>query len=466
MSLPTAKLSQLSLGKMPTTRAQSSQISQTGQDLAEDESSDSEAGASGGASEAETPEILYDKRELSQGASDRLEAAFDARFAVEYCGERTDSSGRGTYIVFHMAETLGHLVRIGASGGTYNNVECSNCNEPQPCRHVFWLLDQINRHTLTDTQKSGPVVLSKHGYPSELPGPFERIAEIGLEKLAERTKWEVRPAHYTEPSREAKAAEIREMMAALSPRIAEEYRPDIFNNLLVDQSFDGAIAQRDLAALVARLLMVDHDMFHHFRALVSPNHCATDFFIKMRDRVDAVFSRNAKYLGSGRPEDSNEICDIPWCARNLIDIVGAVRNKILKSTLGRPAKAEAAELLVYILGEVVDRNGDAYSGRIWDKTPQRRMPDKEKNLFHRLTVSPARSAEPPFIQYELNFLTDASQHLADRLEEIVEHMAQGGAPSGYAGKFRELISRMKRGDLPSGPKRSGPEMGGDPKRMK
>lgn len=441
-------------------------MSQTGQDVAEDDSSGSEAGASAAASEAEAPEIMYDKRELSQGASDRLEAAFDGRFAVEYCGERTDSSGRGRYIVFHMAETFGHLVRIGASGGNYNNVECSNCNELQPCRHVFWLLDQINKHTLTDAQKSGPVVLSKHGYPSELPGPFERISEIGVEKLAGRAKWEVRPAHYTEPSREAKAAEIRDMMAALSPRIAEEYRPDIFNNLLVDQSFDGALAQRDLPALLARFLMVDHDMFHHFRALVSPNHCATDFFIKMRERVVTVLTRNAKYLQTGRPEDSNEICDIPWCARNLTNIVGAIRNKILKSTLGKPAKAEAASLLVYILGEVVDRNGDAYAGRIWDKTPQRRMPDKEKNLFHRLTVSPARLADPPFIQYELNFLTDASQLLTLRLEEIVEQMAQGGAPSVYAGKFRELISRMKRGDLPGGPKRSGPEMGGDPKRMK
>ena len=466
MSLPTAKLGQLSLGKMPTTRAQSSQLSQIGQDIAENDSSGSDVDASAAASETEAPEIMYDKRELSQSASDRLEAAFDGRFAVEYCGERSDSDGRGRYIVFHMAETLGHLVRIGSSGGNYNNVECSNCNEPQPCRHVFWLLDQINKHTLTDAQKSGPVVLSKHGYPSELPGPFERIAEMGVEKLAERAKWEVRPAHYTEPSREAKAAEIREMMAALSPRIAEDYRPDIFTNLLVDPSFDGALAQRDLAALVARLLMIDHDMFHHFRALVSPNHCATDFFMKMRERVDTVFIRNANYLRTGRPEDSNEICDIPWCARSLTDIVGAIRNKILKSTLGKPAKAEAAELLVYILGEVVDRNGDAYVGRIWDKTPQRRMPDKEKNLFHRLTVSPARSADPPFIQYELNFLTDASQHLADRLEEIVEQMTQGGAPSVYTSKFRQLISRMKRGDLPSGPKRSGPEMGGDSKRMK
>lgn len=432
-------------------------MSQTGRDIAEDDSSGSEAMA---------PDIMYDQGNLSPGAKERLEAAFEGRFEVVYCHERTDAPGRGKYLVFGMAETVGHLVRIGTPGGNYNNVECSNCNEPQPCHHVFWLLDQINRHTLNDEQKRGPLVLSKRGYPAELPGPFERVSEIGLEELAERAHWEIRPADYTEPNIEVKAQEIREMMAALSPHLAEEYRPDILNNLLVDQSFDSALAQRDLEAFVARSLIVDQDMFHHFRALLSPNYCAADFFRKMRERADDALMSNAKYLQTGRPGDNNEICDIPWCARKLTDIVSAIRTKIFKFTLGKPAKAEAAETLVHILSEVVDRNGDAYVGRIWDKDPHRKMPDKDKNLFHRLTVSPARSADPPFIQYELNYLTDASQHLADRLEEIVEQMAQGGAPSVYAGKFRELISRMKRGDMPSGPKRSGSEMGGDPKRMK
>jgi hypothetical protein len=457
MSFPTAKLSQLSIGNMPTTRAQSSQMSQAGQDIAEDESSSSEAWA---------PDIKYDQENLSPGAKERLEAAFDGRFEVEYCGERTDSLGRGKYIVFHMAETVGHLVRIGTPGGNYNNVECSNCNEPQPCHHVFWLLDQINRHTLTDDQKGVPLVLSKRGYPSELPGPFERVTEIGLEELANRAHWEIRPADYTGPNFLAKVNEVREMMAALSPHLAEEYRPDIFNNLSIDQSFDSALAQRDLDAFVAKSLMVDQDMFHHFRALLSPSYCAADFFRKMRERADEAFDRNAQYLTKGRPGENNEVCDIPWLARSLTDIVSAIRSKIFGFTLGKPAKAAAAETLVHILKEVVDRNGDAYAGRIWDKTPQRKMPDKDKNLFHRLAVTPARSADPPFIQYELNYLTDASQHLADHLEGIVEEMAQGGAPSLYASKFRELIARMKRGDLPSGPKRPGPEMGGDPKRMK
>lgn len=457
MSLPTAKLGQLSIGNMPTTRAQSSQIPQTGQDIADDDSSSSEAGIS---------EITYDRRELSPGAKDRFEAAFDGRFIVEYCGERTESAGRGKYIAFHMGETVGHLIRIGAPGGNYNNVECSNCNEPQPCRHVFWLLDQINKHTLTDDQKRSPLLLSKHGYPSNFPGPFERISDTGLETLAERASWEVRPAHYTGPNRELRVEEIREIMAVLSPHISDEYRPDIFNNLLAHQSFESALAQRDLEAFVARSLMVANDLFRHFRAFVSPNHCATDFFRKMRERADEALARHSKYLLTGRPGPNNEICDIKWCAVTLTDIVGSIRTKILKSTLGRPPKAEAAETLVHILGEVVDRNGDAYSGRIWDKSPQRKMPDKDKNLFHRLTVSVARSSDPPFIQYELNYLADASQHVVDRLEEIVEQMAQGGAPSAYAAKFRELISRIKRADLQSGPKRPAPEMGSDPKRMK
>jgi hypothetical protein len=433
-------------------------MSQTSQDIAEDDSS---------SSEAETLKIPYNQGHLSPGARDRLEAAFDGRFCVEYCGERTDAT-RGKYFVFHMAETVGHLVRIGTLGGIYSNVECSNCSEPQPCRHCFWLLDQINKHTLTDEQKRGPLVLLNQGYPSELPGPFERVTEIGLEELANRAHWEIRPADYTGPNLDAKSKEIREIMAAFSPRLAEEYRPDIFNNhLSVDQSLDIALAQRDLEAFVARSLMLDHNLFRHFQAIVSLNYCAAEFFRKMKERADDALLHKANYLLTGRPRDNNEICDIPWCARALTDIVIAIRSKILGSTLGKPAKAEAAETLVHILDTVVACNSDAYVGRIWDKTPKQKMPDKDKNLFHLLTVSPAlHSLAPPFIQYELNYLTDASQHLANRLEEIVQRMAQGGAASVYTGKFRELISRMKRVDLPSGPKRPGPEMGGDSKRMK
>lgn len=393
MSLPTAKFSELSIGKMPTTRAQSSRLSQSGHETADYDDSSDEADTT------ERPEapsnLLYDQRDLSPGTKERLDAAFEGRFVVESCGERSVSSGQGKYYAFQLAETVAYSVRIGAPGSNYSNVECSNCNEPQPCRHVFWLLDQINKHTLTTAQKRGSLTLSARGYPSEVPEPFERISKIGIEELAELANWEVRSEPYNEPDQETKAEEIREILAVLSPRTADEYRPDIFDHLTVDQSFTPALARRDLASLVAKSLMVNPDMFHHFRAIVSPNYCAADFFRKMREKADEVLAQMNKYIETGVTEDGNEVYDIPWCARTLTNIVQAIRAKVLKSPLGKPAKAEAGSALVRILSEVVARNGDAYEGRVWEKTPQRKMPDKDRNLFYRLIVSPTRSADPP-----------------------------------------------------------------------
>ena len=252
MSFPTAKFSKLSIGKMPTTRAQSSRMSQSGQDTAEYEGSSDEGDApEEPEEEPEAPSnLVYDRGDLSPGTRERLEAAFEGRYVVEYCSERSESGVK--YYVFQMAETAPHSVRIRVPGTNYSNVECSNCNEPQPCRHVFWLLDQINKHTLSDAQKQGPLTLSPRGYPTEVPEPYVRISQVGIQELAEHASWEVRPEHYNEPDQESKAEEIREILAALSPTTADEYRPDIFDHLIIDQSFESSLARRDLPSLLAK----------------------------------------------------------------------------------------------------------------------------------------------------------------------------------------------------------------------
>jgi hypothetical protein len=466
MSFPTDQFGKLTLGNMPTTRAQSSRMSQAtrGTDEPDSDSEDDSPKA--------PSQLIYVDRDLSPGAKERLERAFFGRFSIEVCDSKTDAEPRrGQYFVFQLGETTNHTVRIRVPAENYNNIECSNCNEPQPCRHVFWLLDQINKYTLTNAEKRGRLTLSKRGYPSELPGPFERISRIGIDELAKKAQWK---------TQESRAAEIQEMLAALSPKTAEKFRPDIFDRLSEDQSFDAAsfepaLARRDLTAFVARSLMVNQDMFRDFRAVITPSHCAADFFRKMREEADASVSHMAKYLGTGVIEENSFVPDIPWCARRLIEIVASIRSKVFDAYLSKTAKAEAANTLVHILNEVVNRNEDAYAGRVWEGRPERKIPDREKNLFHRVIVSPVRTADDPFIIDVLSYLTDTSQHLVDRMEvigevlermEVIgEQMPKGGAPSTYTAKFRELILRMKR-DLASGPKRPGDEMQSDSKRMK
>src|SRR5271169_5615232 len=120
MSLPTAKFSKLSIGKMPTTRAQSSRLFQ---DPAEEDNSDSDTEL------IEAPSKLsYDRRDLSPAANKRLDAAFEGHFIVNHCTEH-DIAGLNKYYAFQIAETTAYSVRIGAPGTKYSNAECFNCNE-------------------------------------------------------------------------------------------------------------------------------------------------------------------------------------------------------------------------------------------------------------------------------------------------------------------------------------------------
>jgi hypothetical protein len=480
MSPPTSKFSKLSIGKMPTTRGQSSRISQ-----AEPDTSDSEDSVSDSENETEpepeTPsKLIYDKRELSPAAIARLNEAFRGRFNVDYCGERHDGLEPGTYFAFQVAETVEYAVRIGAPGSTYQDPKCSKCNDTQPCRHIFWLLDQIAKCTVPENQKAVPLTLSDRGYPTELPHPFNRISNIGIEELAERMHWEVRSVTYSEPDLGKRAQEIRDILAFLSPVTADEYKLEIFSHLHEEgHSDENIVKPRDLQGTLARMLMAKPILFHSFRSLIPADHCASDFFQKMREKAEEAIINMDYYLRTGIVGDNNEAYDVPWCARTLTNIV-AVINKALfnpkpRGTLGRAAKEQAAIALVWVLGEVARRDVDVYAGPQWANSPQRRLPNRDRNLFERLIVHPSRSTEPPFIINELkNIEPGAAQTLVDRMDEINEILPRGGAPKDYLTKFRELIAHFKAAEPwptteagPSGAKRAGSGPGGrDSKRMK
>jgi hypothetical protein len=480
MSLPTSKFSKLSLGKMPITRAQGSKISQADPDTSDsdDSVSDSENEIE---PEPETPsKLTYDKRELSPAAIDRLHEAFRGRFNVDYCGERHDGLEPGTYFAFQVAETVEYAVRIGAPGSTYQNPKCSKCNDTQPCRHIFWLLDQIAKCTVTEGQRSAPLTMMNRGYPSELPHPFDRISNIGIEELAERMHWDVRPVTYSEPDLVKRAQEIRDILAFLSPVTAEEYMPKLFEYLHEEDYSDKNIVRpRDLESTLASMLMAKPSLFQCFRSLISPDHCASDFFQKMREKAEKAMLDMDYYLQTGISVDNHEVHDIPWCARTLINVVASINKALFnpkpRGTLGRAAKEQAAIALVWILGEVANRDVDVYAGAQWANSPQRRLPNRDRNLFERLIVHPSRSTEPPFIINELkNIEPKAAQSQVERMDEINEILPRGGAPKDYLTKFRELIVHFKTAEPwpnteagPSGAKRAGSGPAGrDSKRMK
>lgn len=477
---PTSEFSKLSIGKMPTTSAQSSRIPQVDPDTSDSgeylSSSEDEPEP-----EPEAPSRLtYDKRDLSLAAIDRLHEAFRGRFNVDYCGQRHDGLEPGTYFAFQVAETVEYAVRIGAPGSTYQNPKCSKCGDDKPCRHIFWLLDQIAKGTAAENQSAMPLTMSNRGYPDELPHPFVRVSNIGIEELAERMCWEVISTTYSDLDLTRRAQEIRDILAFLSPVTAEEYMPELFSHLHEEDTSDENIVKpRDLQTTLARMLIAKPTLFHSFRSLISTDNRASDFFKKMRERAEKAMLSMDYYVRTGVATNGQVICDVPWCAGTLVNIVASINKTLFNSkprgTLGRAAKEQAAIALVWILGEVANRDVDVYAGPQWANSPKRRLPNRDRNLFERLIVHPSRSTEPPFIISELkNIEPNAAQSLVDQMDEINEILPRGGAPKDYLTKFRDLISRFKAAEPwqtteagPSGAKRAGSGSAGrDSKRMK
>lgn len=447
---------------MPTTRAQSTAVSQSGQQQTSDDEFDSETELSG---------LEYDTRQLTPRSKQRFDDAHEGHFEVAQCGERTEDGlgGAGSYYVFEVAETTRYSIRIQEPGQKFGHLPCSPCNQdPGVCRHVFWLTDQIARHTLSDAEKENNLTLTNLGYPSRVPDPYQQISSIGIEKLAEEANWQITRMFEEDHdlNRRRRAAEIREIMAALSPfDVASDYRPDIFDELQEKETFEQSLVDRDLEATLARILMTKNDMFSYFRRLISTNHCASDFFLKMKQKAERTFEEMDHYFAVGASSDLAEPHDVAWCADQLTKIVASIRNQLENLTLRRDSKDKAAQALIYILGEVTNRDKNSYAGPVWQHSPQRRLPERERNLYHRLINAPDRTTGSSFILSDLDPIDASAAHFSvTELEEIFDDMT--AAPTAYKKKFRELINRWKSVAGPSGQKRPGEAAGSSPKRMK
>jgi hypothetical protein len=444
---------------MPTTRAQSTALSQIGRpDSAEEES----------IAETELSGLDYDIGQLTPGSTERFHASQKADYKVVSCAE--DDGDDGNFFIFEIAETNTYTVRIQEPGKKYGSLPClpihegNNGVEDSACIHVFWLTDQIARHTLTGEEKDDTLTLTKLGYPSDIPHPYEQISARGIETLADEANWKIIKYKDDEDDyhRKIRANVIKEMMASLSSsELANEYRTDVFDKLANEETTEHLLVKRDLEATLAKILMERDDIYYQFRRIVSTDHRASDFFEKMRERAENTLTEMDKFFENGELGRMREAHDVVWCAQLLTNIVASIKERLLGLALGPDVKDTAAKSLVYILGEVVRRDIDSYRTPIWRNSPKRRLPENERNLYHRLINSRTGRS---FILSELDLIEpSAGQYSVTELERIFETMT--AAPSEYMHSFRNIISRWKSFDGPSGQKRQpGEAAGSSPKR--
>ena len=353
------------------------------------------------------------------------------------------------------AEVVRYGVRVKPSSTALPQCSC-NPDSEGICRHVQWLLDQLERADVATVEGT-------------VPDYYGQITSIGLDNICESLHWELRKGTESDEEETAwqlkkdyraspqglstrgmvkeRLKDIRDILATLSPDNSADHRKDFLEGV-DDITMDDILVLHDLGATVSRLLLHDDDLFYQFKALVPHNTRASDYFRKMDSKAHAACRLLDDYVLNGPAAGQY---DLIWCAQELVDIVESIRlNVTERQPLNSSSREAAAKSLVSILMEVVkNRNTDVYQD---DRLPRRRQhgePHIDRNLYQRLigSPSPQNPAGSAFVVKALQDLPEAQLFIEDleEISSILETIGWGPAPKAYREKLTAFIAQLKGG---------------------
>ncbi|WYZ34427.1 hypothetical protein EsH8_I_000703 [Colletotrichum jinshuiense] len=487
---PVSKFRELSLGRMPpTTRSQAHRQSP---DVTSDydSSSDPDSDSDSSLIDDDDPSVVrspsklaYRVDRLSAEARLRVREAFKdpPRLSLQHCRLRDD------VYAFQMTELVPRSIRIGSASSPFATPRCS-CREQQkkngpPCRHLFWLLDQLVRQTMYDHDPTSPLTMTPDGFPEEIGDPFTDISAFHLDVLADGLHCDVFNLGSEEDSEDSgseekrpnphRVQEIREMLSAVvsSTTSPDDYRPDLFSD--PPDTGKKPVKRHDLEGTIFRMLLANNDFFHYFLSQMRTTDPINDPFRKLSQRVDRVLLELDAYASSpSAPADSSieGPRDVAWAARHITGVVGLIRTAIFKRDrpLEHWERTSAARTLVHILAAVVERNrdfvrgGGSLRGAATTTGTGAETSRRDRNIYLRLVGD----RDEDFVLGVLNLLPpDAAAQFLHNLEVIQDQLGVNGAPASYVEKFRSLMARLRRagggasGSAGAGSKRHGQGQG-------
>ncbi|KAM0342732.1 hypothetical protein ACHAPU_009224 [Fusarium lateritium] len=450
MSSPSSLFNRLSLMSMsPETRSRTrAQSHIEGAEQPHHDESSSE-------SESNTSEYEDDGSEFDQNEPSVIRSPTKLAYLVDHLPENTQSMVRDTFkeppkialekcrriddtYAFQMTELVTRSIRIRAPEDGTSKLSCSCQNDGQPCRHLLWLLDQIIKQTLYETDIGKPLKMNSAGYAEELGDPFQNISKYRLDVLADGLHCHlVTPdSEYNNEPDTFRAQEAREILTSVYDIDPSEFRPDILNHLSLGKKI---IKRNDLEQTIFRMLLDNHHFFNYFCSLSRPSDFVRDPFYKLTQRIDRV----VRDLDTAGPSPNSESPrGVPWAASHIVGCVNRMRHEIYtrESPLTAREALSAARGLTHILNLVVSRNKDQGS---------KRASRVDRNLYLRLIGD----RDQNFILNTLNLIPEAASQFLHNLETSLEQIEIYGAPAGYVQRFRAMLRRLRTSSTGSGLKR-------------
>lgn len=499
----TSHFSRLSLGSMvPTTRSRRQQLASPGESeiftsfgMASDPSSDAEESDALMEGDDDDDEdtrtvlsspyskISYDISNLDQDTQSEVRQLFRETPASEppplvlqWCQFNQDQEDSQFY-AFQLHEVVPRSIRIGSPTSKYHQARC-NCmgDSPKPCKHLIYLLDQLNSITGDKVLDEPVQTLRPDGAPIQMDQPFEKIANFHLDLLASNLHCDVGSPESQATINPVRLEETRELLAAVGNSDADDYavkhfRPDIF-----EQDRDLLLQQHDiltddgLTKTVAKMLMTNNDFFAYFLKLLGPASRARDCFRNIQRHIDRVLRELDAYYQQHTTTSSEQQetlaahsaaegpRDVVWAASHILRAVSTIQY-LLQNREDAPSPAErasAARTLVRILHTVVfDWNRDITSSTSAAVTTTTTTAGSSStplaaavpgsihtNLYLHLMNTQTTPTSKSFILDSLANLPEQNQWI-ETLEEIETKLTTYAPPPTYMMRLRNLITLMR-----------------------
>ncbi|KAM3480993.1 hypothetical protein MY8738_004684 [Beauveria namnaoensis] len=416
--------------------------------------------------------LVYNLDALPEKTKSTVRDAFNEppAMVVQHCRQVGDT------FAFQMSEVVTRSVRIRAPSSGKARLSCScsqggggggggdalDNNDNEPCHHILWLLDQLAKQTLYDTDHEQPLTMTSAGFPEEMGDPFRAISDHHLNIVADGLHCRhVEPGCY-DPRRVDKhrIRESRELLSSVYEASADSFRPDIFT----DEPLLGPpiVKPQDLDYTVFRML-VDDDIFFHYFLSETCSRGGSDVIHQFRlltHRINAVLQdfdqqqqqqqhNNPLSVCSDEPNNNNNNNNnnnsppqesshtVSWAARHIQGVISLVRYAIWSGErpLQAAEKHAAAKTLIHILDCVLKRRqhtnnvrGERGRGRVL-----------ERNLFARFLGD----ADCGFVLDELERIPEGALPYINNLESMVDKMAQYGVKASYLHRFRKFMAQLK-----------------------
>lgn len=465
--VPTSRFSRLSLGSMaPTTRSfgrgmpQGDEVPRNvvaepgspGGDegnsasVGEEDEEDYDEDSSSTVVRSPATKISYDISGLDLDTQSEVRQLFretpasePPSLVLEWCQlnhDQRDKDGQFYAFQLHEVEIIPRSIRIGSPGSKYASPKC-NCmqDSDKPCRHLIYLLDQINSIASDPPQEEPVQRLGPSGVPVGMGQPFERISNFHLDLLSSSLHCDVgSPDSKAEVSR-VRLEETREILASIANADADdlavkEYRNDIFQDrgsLLKDHDI---VTHGDLTKTLVHILVTNDDFFAYFLKLLPPSSRARDPFHKIQQHVDRVL---AELDGPPRATPAEGPRDAAWAAAHMTRAASRIQ-ALLQHRDDAPSPAEraaAARTLVRILHAVVFRGHSSSSSS---------PPPPPPPAAAAAVAAPASSA----VLDALAQLPEQNQWI-EALVDVEERLVAYGAPAGaLLVRLRGLLAQMRR----------------------